>query len=56
LKFNSVTNICESRRRFLTAAGSSFLLAGCAGPAGLLKTQQARDNGYVDIADGRLYY
>ena len=46
----------ESRRRFLTVAGSSLLLAGCAGPGGFLRGF-TRDTGYVEVADGgRLYY
>lgn len=47
--------INPNRRRLLTAAGSSFLLAGCAGPAGFGPTSQ-RASGYVDVNGTRLYY
>lgn len=45
----------ESRRQFLTVAGSSLLIAGCAGPATLVSARP-RKNGYVDVDQGRLYY
>ncbi len=45
----------ESRRQFLTVAGSSLLIAGCAGPAALLSSRP-RKTGYVEVDQGRLYY
>lgn len=41
----------ESRRRFLTAAGSSLLLAACATPGGAPPR-----SGFLSIPGGRLYY
>ena len=46
---------CDSRRRFLTAAGFSLLLGGCAGPGALLGGA-SRETGYVEVDGGRLYY
>lgn len=45
----------ESRRRFLTVAGSSLLLAGCAGPGGFMRGV-GRETGYAEVEGGRLYY
>ena len=52
--FRNTPSPRESRRRFLSVAGSSLLLAGCAGPGALLTP--SRQSGYVEVPDGRLYY
>jgi pimeloyl-ACP methyl ester carboxylesterase len=52
-KFSENSSVCASRRRFLTVAGSTLLLAGCAG-TGALNTGTAGD--YAQVNGTRLYY
>ncbi|HKO88026.1 MAG TPA: alpha/beta fold hydrolase [Burkholderiales bacterium] len=47
-----MATISESRRRFLTAAGSSLFLAACAAP----QTASLSRDGFLDVPGGKLYY